>query len=459
MKNNYLPLEALSPLDGRYINKTDSLREFFSEKALLSYRVKIEIDWLITLSQHHLPGLNPFSSDTLCFLNNLVSNFDINDAQHIKTIESETNHDVKSVEYWLKEKLGAREELKKSIEFIHFACTSEDINNLAYALMLKDARKKVVLPNLSNIHKLINELAHLYADIPMLSHTHGQTATPTTVGKEFANFSYRLLRAITQIQTVLIYGKLNGAVGNYNAHIVAYPKYDWLEITRDLIENRLGLAFNAYTTQIEPHDFMAELFDSIARANNILMDFSRDMWSYISRGYFKQKPKEKEVGSSTMPHKINPIDFENSEGNIGLSNALLKHFSQKLPVSRMQRDLSDSTVLRNIGVAFGYSVVAYQACQQGLKKLEVNNTKLQNDLNQAWEVIAEPIQTIMRRNGIKNPYEQLKALTRGKKIDQKLLVKFIQHLDISDKDKEFLLKLTPSDYTGYAARLAKCIAT
>lgn len=457
MTNNFLSLQALSPLDGRYANKTDSLRNFFSEQALLFYRVKIEIDWLITISQYNLPGLGNFSNESLLFLNNLVSNFNVNDAQRIKEIEAETNHDVKSVEYWLKEKIGLHKELNKSLEFIHFACTSEDINNLAYGLILKNTRKEVILPNLSTIHQLLNNLAHQYADTPMLSHTHGQTATPTTVGKEFANFSFRLNRAIHQIQSITLQGKLNGAVGNYNAHCVAYPNHDWPSIAQDMIENRLGLAFNPYTTQIEPHDFMAELFDAIARANNILMDLNRDMWSYISLGYFRQKPMEKEVGSSTMPHKINPIDFENSEGNIGLSNTLLTHFSQKLPISRMQRDLSDSTVLRNIGVAFGYAVIAYKACQQGLKKIEVNNKKLEEDLEFAWEVIAEPIQTVMRRNGIKNPYEQLKSLTRGRKIDQALIHQFIQTLSLPDCDKKLLLKLTPDNYTGQASNLAKSV--
>lgn len=450
-------LRALSPLDGRYNNKINILSNFFSEQALILYRLQIEIQWLKILAIYKLPGLETFTQETHQFLDHLSSHFNTHHAQQIKTIETEINHDVKAVEYWIKQQINKHQHLKQSIEFVHFACTSEDINNLAYALMLKDARQKVIVPYLDTLKDLLTGLAHQYADIPMLSHTHGQTATPTTVGKEFANFAYRLSKAIKQIENVIIYGKMNGAVGNYNAHHLAYPELDWLAITRDMIENHLGLVFNSYTTQIEPHDFMAELFDAIARTNSILMDLTKDMWSYISCGYFKQKSSKKEVGSSTMPHKINPIDFENAEGNLGLSNALLQHFSQKLPISRMQRDLSDSTVLRNIGVAFGYAVLAYTSLNKGLQSIEVNTEVLEKELDTAWEVIAEPIQTIMRRHGLPNPYEQLKALTRGKSINRNLILQFIQSLPIPEKEKICLIKLTPAKYIGYASHLAKKI--
>lgn len=446
---SFSPIYALSPLDGRYHNKVEDLRPYFSEFALIRYRIRVEIEWLKALSNEPLiPEVPAFSSVTISELDDLVENFSIADAEAVKAIEKRTNHDVKAVEYWLKESLAGNAEIARVAEFIHFACTSEDINNLSYGMMLQASRNRVMLPALRRIISGLTQLAHQLTDISMLARTHGQPATPTTMGKEIANVVYRLQRGYEQLANVSILGKINGAVGNYNAHTVAYPMLDWEKFARAFVE-RLGLVFNPYTTQIEPHDTIAELFDAYARVNTILFDMDRDIWGYISLGYFRQKAKEGEVGSSTMPHKVNPIDFENSEGNLGLANALLRHLSDKLPISRWQRDLTDSTVLRNMGVALGYSLLAYDSCMKGLGKLEINSPRLQQDLQDSWEVLAEPIQTIMRRYGLANPYEQLKALTRGKgNITQETLHQFIVNLDIPEADKKRLLDLTPENYTG-----------
>jgi adenylosuccinate lyase len=447
-------LTALSPLDGRYAKKLDALRPWLSEAAFMQQRVVVEIQWLLALSEAKLANIPKIDAADEAFLLKLASDFSEADAQRIKDIEAITNHDVKAVEYWLKEKVAKRPKLLKASEFIHFACTSEDINNTSHGLMLRGARDHVLIPQLRLILKALNELAVRYATIPMLSRTHGQPASPSTLGKEIANMAKRLERAIQAIGNVALLGKMNGAVGNYNAHLAAYPEFDWEQFARGVVEKRLGLEFNPYTIQIEPHDGMAELFDAIARANTILLDIDRDFWAYISLGYFKQKTKAGEIGSSTMPHKVNPIDFENSEGNLGIANALLRHLAEKLPISRWQRDLTDSTVLRNLGPALGHSVLAYDSALRGLSKLEVNESAIASDLNDCWEVLAEPIQTVMRRYGIENPYEQLKDLTRGKAITRDVLQRFIKTLAIPEPEKKRLLKMTPASYTGKAAELA-----
>ena len=448
-------LSALSPLDGRYASKTDGLRPWLSEAAFMRQRVLVEVHWLIALSQAKLPDFPNFSTNAEAVLLKLVADFSDVDAERIKAIEAVTNHDVKAVEYWMKEKVVGHAELEKASEFIHFACTSEDINNTSHGLMLKGARQEVILPKLRELLSALTNLAVVNADVPMLSRTHGQPASPTTLGKEMANVAMRLQRAITNIEKVPLLGKMNGAVGNYNAHLSAYPDLDWEKFSKEVVEKRLGLEFNPYTIQIEPHDYMAELFDAVARANTILLDMNRDIWGYISVGYFKQKTKAGEIGSSTMPHKVNPIDFENSEGNLGIANALLKHLSEKLPVSRWQRDLTDSTVLRNLGTALGHSLLAYDSALKGLGKLETNPERLAEDLNNCWEVLAEPVQTVMRRFGVPNPYEQLKELTRGKGITPEGLRSFIQGLAIPEDAKKLLLEMTPASYIGKATELAK----
>ncbi|WP_426394908.1 adenylosuccinate lyase [Ralstonia sp. R-29] len=450
-------LTALSPIDGRYAAKADPLREWLSEAAFMRNRVKVEVHWLIALSQAGLAEIPRFSAAAEGALLALVENFAEADAARIKEIEAVTNHDVKAVEYWMKERVKGNAELEAASEFIHFACTSEDINNTSHGMMLKGARDTVIVPTLRRVQARLVELAHANADVPMLSRTHGQPASPTTLGKEMANVAARLDRAIRRIEAVELLGKMNGAVGNYNAHLSAYPSLDWEAFSKNVIESRLGLTFNPYTIQIEPHDYMAELFDAVARANTIILDLDRDVWGYISQGYFKQKTKAGEIGSSTMPHKVNPIDFENSEGNVGLANAVLRHLSEKLPVSRWQRDLTDSTVLRNIGVAFGYSLLAYDACLRGLGKLETNPSRLAEDLDACWEVLAEPVQTVMRRYGIANPYEQLKELTRGKGISREALRDFIGTLAIPEDARKLLLDMTPGSYIGKADELARRI--
>jgi adenylosuccinate lyase len=453
----YSTLSALSPLDGRYAGKTDLLRPILSESGFMHHRVKVEISWLQALSLAGFDEIKPFSAEGNALLDKIAADFTENDAARIKEIEAVTNHDVKAVEYWLKEQVKDVPELVAASEFIHFACTSEDINNTSHGMMLKAARDSVMLPSLNKVIARLTEIAHANADLPMLSRTHGQTASPTTLGKEMANVVARLQRAIKRIEQVEILGKMNGAVGNYNAHLSAYPAFDWPAFSKNVIEQRLGLVFNPYTIQIEPHDYMAELFDAFARVNTILLDLNRDIWSYVSLGYFKQKLKAGEIGSSTMPHKVNPIDFENSEGNLGLANAVLKHLSEKLPVSRLQRDLTDSTVLRNIGVGLGYTLLAYDSCLRGLNKLEVNPARLEADLDANWEVLAEPVQTVMRRYGIENPYEQLKELTRGKGISKLALQEFINGLAVPQDAKDLMLAMTPANYTGIAAALAKAI--
>jgi adenylosuccinate lyase len=451
------PLSALSPLDGRYAAKVDTLRPILSEAGFMHHRVKVEISWLQALSQAGLAEIQPFSASASARLDHIAAAFTESDAARIKEIEAVTNHDVKAVEYWLKEQVKDVPELLQASEFIHFACTSEDINNTSHGMMLKAARDNVMLPALQGLVAKLTELAHAHADVSMLARTHGQPASPTTLGKEIANVVARLQRAQQRIAAIEILGKMNGAVGNYNAHLSAYPDVDWPAFSKNVIEQRLGLTFNPYTIQIEPHDYMAELFDAFARANTILLDLNRDLWGYIAQGYFKQRTKAGEIGSSTMPHKVNPIDFENSEGNLGLANALLKHLSEKLPVSRWQRDLTDSTVLRNIGVAFGYTLLAYDSCLRGLNKLEVNPARLAEDLDATWEVLAEPVQTVMRRYGIENPYEQLKELTRGKGISKEGLRDFITGLTIPQHAKDLLLAMTPANYIGIAAELARKI--
>ena len=447
-------LNALSPLDGRYQSKLDALRPYFSEYALIKHRALVEVEWLKALAAAKEIGeISPFSADTIKELDAAIAEFSEEDASQVKAIEARTNHDVKALEYWLKEKFDANPEIKKASEFIHFACTSEDINNLSHALMLKAARDQVMLPFLKNLIDRMTELAKELAYQPMLSRTHGQTASPTTMGKELANVVYRLQRQQKQLAHNEILGKINGAVGNFNAHLSAYPDFDWENFAKKFVES-LGLTYNPMTIQIEPHDYMAELYDVLARINTILIDINRDIWGYISVGYFKQKVKAGEIGSSTMPHKVNPIDFENSEGNLGLANAVLRHLAEKLPISRWQRDLTDSTVLRNMGVAFGYTLLGYDSCLRGLNKLEVNPARLAEDLNNSWEVLAEPIQTVMRRYGIENPYEQLKELTRGKGgINQTSLHAFIKELKIPDNAKQYLLELTPASYVGKATEL------
>ncbi len=450
-------LSALSPLDGRYASKTDALRPLLSEAGFMHHRVKVEIAWLIALSEAGFAELRPFAAEARALLEGLARDFSEDDAARIKAIEAVTNHDVKAVEYWLKEKVQHLPELVAASEFIHFACTSEDINNTSHGMMLKAARDSVLLPSLANVIARLTEIAHANANLPMMSRTHGQPASPTTLGKEMANVVARLQRARQRIASVEILGKMNGAVGNYNAHLSAYPDFDWPAFSRKVIEERLGLTFNPYTIQIEPHDYIAELFDAVARANTILLDLNRDIWGYISLGYFKQKTKAGEIGSSTMPHKVNPIDFENSEGNLGMANAVLKHMAEKLPVSRWPRDLTDSTVLRNIGVGLGYTLLAYDSCLRGLNKLEVNPARMAEDLDNSWEVLAEPVQTVMRRFGIENPYEQLKELTRGKGISKDALQVFITGLAIPQEAKDLLLAMTPASYVGLAEKLAKDI--
>ena len=423
----------------------------------MHHRVKVEIAWLLALSEAGLDELKPFSAESQALLQKLAAEFTEQDAARIKAIEATTNHDVKAVEYWLKEKVQGHPELVAASEFIHFACTSEDINNTSHGMMLRTARDSVLLPALEKLLSRLSEIAHQHADMPMMSRTHGQPASPTTMGKEIANVVARLHRAQRTIAAIEILGKMNGAVGNYNAHLSAYPNIDWPALSRDVVEQRLGLTFNPYTIQIEPHDYIAELFDAIARTNTILIDLCRDVWGYISLGFFKQKTKAGEIGSSTMPHKVNPIDFENAEGNLGMANAVLRHMAEKLPISRWQRDLTDSTVLRNIGVAFGYTLLAYDSCLRGLNKLEANPARMAEDLDQNWEVLAEPVQTVMRRYGIENPYEQLKERTRGKGISQAALQEFIQGLAIPQDAKDRLLAMTPATYIGLAAQLAKDI--
>ena len=450
-------LTALSPLDGRYAPKVAALRPLLSEFGLMHRRVQVEVEWFIALSDAGLPEFAPLTEAARGYLRGLVARFAEPDAQAIKDIEKTTNHDVKAVEYWIKSKFDGHTELQKASEFVHFACTSEDINNTSHGLMLKAAREEVLLPTIDGLIQTLRGMAHQMAALPMLSRTHGQTASPTTVGKEIANVVARLVNARERIAAVKLLAKMNGAVGNYNAHLSAYPEKDWEAFSQSVIENQLGLTFNPYTIQIEPHDYMAELFDAVTRTNTILIDWSRDVWGYISLGYFKQRTKAGEIGSSTMPHKVNPIDFENAEGNLGLANALLTHLSQKLPISRWQRDLTDSTVLRNMGVALGYAVLAYDSLARGLGKLEVNPQSLDEDLDAAWEVLAEPIQTVMRRYALPNPYERLKELTRGKTITREAIQTFVQSLEIPEADKQRLLAMTPGNYVGTAEALAKRI--
>ena len=449
------PLAALSPLDGRYSRGADPLRAYFSEQALIRYRTRIELEWLQALaSDRAIRELKPFSGKTAKALAALISDFSQTDAEHIKNIEAQTNHDVKAIELWLRSKLAKNAEAQRALEFVHFACTSEDINNLAYALMIAESRVKVMLPKLDEVVNSLKNLAHKHAALPMLSRTHGQAATPTTLGKEIANFAHRLARARERIAAVAVMGKINGAVGNYNAHVTAYPDFDWERFCRRFVEH-LGVEFNAYTTQIEPHDWLAELLDAYARANSVLLDLDRDLWGYVSLGYFRQRVKAGEVGSSTMPHKVNPIDFENSEGNIGIANALLRHLAEKLPVSRWQRDLSDSTALRNVGTALGHTLLAYSACLRGLAKLEADPARLGADLEANWEVLAEAVQQVMRRHGVADAYDKLKAITRGKRLERGALAAFVKTLPIPPEEKKRLLALTPARYTGLAAELAK----
>src|SRR4051812_2182787 len=449
------PLAALSPLDGRYARTADPLREHFSEQALIRYRVKVELDWLQALAaEKSISELKPFSRRTAAEFEKLIKSFSERDAEHIKNIEAETNHDVKAIEYWIKARLAKNKEVQQSLEFVHFACTSEDINNLAYALMLSDSREKVMLPKLDELIAALQALARRHAALPMLSRTHGQPASPTTLGKEMSNFAHRLVRARARIAGVAARGKINGAVGNYNAHLAAYPGVAWERFSQRFVE-RLGLEFNAHTTQIEPHDWIAELLDAYAGANTILLGLDRDLWGYISLGYFKQKLKAGEVGSSTMPHKVNPIDFENSEGNAGVANALLRHLADKLPVSRWQRDLSDSTALRNAGAALGHTLLGYAACLRGLSKLEADRARLAADLDANWEVLGEAVQQVMPRHGVPEAYEKLKALTRGKRLVREELEAFVKTLPIPADARKRLLALTPAGYTGLAAELAK----
>ena len=449
-------LNALSPLDGRYAARLDALRPYLSEFGLLHHRVCVEVTWLKALGRAGLPELPPFSRSVLSDLDDLVATFSMADATRIKDIEKVTNHDVKAVEYFMKEKLAANPEFARAAEFIHFACTSEDINNLAYGLMLGQARKQVMLPALRGAHQALRALALAEAATPMLARTHGQPATPTTLGKEAANVAMRLARAIDGFERVALMGKLNGATGNFNAHVAAYPEIDWENLARGVVEG-MGLTYNTHTIQIEPHDTLAEYFDALARINTILVDWCRDVWGYISVGYFRQRLKEGEVGSSTMPHKVNPIDFENAEGNLGLANAILRHLAEKLPVSRWQRDLTDSTVLRNVGLGLGHSLLALDSLAKGSGKLEVSHARLAQDLDANWEVLAEAVQTVMRRYGVANPYEKLKALTRGKGIDREALRAFVADLDIPPDAKRALMALTPDTYLGRAAELARSV--
>lgn len=453
------PIVALSPLDGRYASSVETLRPIFSEYGLMKARVKVELEWLKALANEpKISEVPAFSAETIAEINRVIAEFSITDAAAVKAIEATTNHDVKAIEYWLKERFSQNAEVLAVSEFIHFACTSEDINNLSHALMLREARESVLLPKLNEITQKLREMAHDLAAVPMMSRTHGQPATPSTLGKEIANVLARLQRQIKQLTQQEFLGKINGAVGNYNAHLVAYPDVDWEQHCQNFVEQSLGLTFNPYTIQIEPHDYMAEFFQTISRINTILIDFNRDVWGYISLGYFKQKVKAGEVGSSTMPHKVNPIDFENSEGNLGMANAVLSFLAEKLPVSRWQRDLTDSTVLRNMGVGVGYTILGLVAHLRGLNKLEANPAALAADLDATWELLAEPIQTVMRRYGVANPYEKLKDLTRGKEgITPEILRTFIESLDIPAEAKAQLLALTPALYTGKAETLAKRI--
>ena len=452
-----MPLTAISPIDGRYSAKTIELQSIFSEFGLIRFRVLVEVRWLLALADHpEIAEVPPFSEHARNVLEKIVDDFSVDDAQRVKKIERSTNHDVKAVEYFLKEKIANNDELARVGEFLHFACTSEDINNLSYALMLRSARNQVLLPLLDELIQSITRLAHDYANVPMLARTHGQPASPTTVGKEMANVVHRLRRQQEQITAVPLLGKMNGAVGNYNAHLVAYPAVDWPAVSRKFVTD-LGLTWNPYTTQIEPHDFIAELLDALSRFNTILIDFDRDIWGYISVGYFKQRTVAGEVGSSTMPHKVNPIDFENSEGNLGLANAMFDHMARKLPISRWQRDLTDSTVLRNLGVGIAYAVIAYHSTLRGIGKLDVNREQLDRDLSENLAVLAEPLQTVMRRHGIEKPYEKLKELTRGKDITRTGLLEFIDGLDLPEAEKDWLKSLTPQTYIGNAVTLAKTI--
>ena len=456
---NFSPISALSPLDGRYSAKLVKLRPIMSEMGYMQRRVQVEVAWFMALSDCGFAEFKPLSPGARTYLLGLAKNFSEADGDAIKEIEKTTNHDVKAVEYWIKSKFEARPELLAAQEFVHFACTSEDINNTSHALQVKSARDLVLLPALDAIIAKLREMAHAFADVAMLSRTHGQTASPTTVGKEIANVVVRLGAARERIASIKLLAKMNGAVGNFNAHLSAWPDFDWEAFSRKVIETPtplgLGLSFQPYSIQIEPHDYMAELFDAVARTNTILIDWARDVWGYVSLGYFKQRLREGEVGSSTMPHKVNPIDFENAEGNLGLANALLRHLSEKLPISRWQRDLSDSTVLRNIGVAMGYAVLAYQSLSAGLGKLEINEVAIAADLDASWEVLAEPIQTVMRRFGLPKPYEQLKDFTRGAPMTRELMQGFIANLQIPELEKQRLLAMTPGSYTGKAAELAK----
>jgi adenylosuccinate lyase len=452
-------ITALSPLDGRYAAKLSHLRPIMSEYGYMHRRVQVEIAWFIALSDAGFAEFAPLSASARSYLQGLVEKFSEADAQAIKLIEKKTNHDVKAVEYWIKDQFKGHAELEKSAEFVHFACTSEDINNTSHALQMRAGRDAAVLPGLRAISDKLRTMAHQYAEVPMLSRTHGQTASPTTVGKEIANVLVRLEAATQRIADVKILAKMNGAVGNYNAHLAAWPDFDWEAFSKKVVETAepqgLGLTFQPYSIQIEPHDYMAELFDAVARANTILIDLSRDIWGYISLGYFKQKLKDGEIGSSTMPHKVNPIDFENAEGNLGLANALLKHLAEKLPISRWQRDLTDSTVLRNIGVALGYATLAYSSLMTGLNKLELNAQALADDLDASWEVLAEPIQTVMRRYGVAGAYEKLKEVTRGQSVTAQALHQLIEGLEIPQADKDRLLAMTPASYIGKAAELAR----
>ncbi|WP_295461088.1 adenylosuccinate lyase [uncultured Pseudomonas sp.] len=449
-------LTAVSPIDGRYAGKTAALRPIFSEFGLIRFRAQVEVRWLQRLAAHAgIPEVAPFSDEANTLLDKLATEFSVEQAQRVKDIERTTNHDVKAIEYLLKEEVAKLPELAAVSEFIHFACTSEDINNLSHALMLREGRDQVLLPLMRQIAGEIRVLAHRFADVPMLSRTHGQPASPTSLGKELANVVYRLERQIEQIAAIRPLGKINGAVGNYNAHLSAYPDVDWEANARTFIEDDLGLTLNPYTTQIEPHDYIAELFDAIARFNTILIDFDRDIWGYISLGYFKQKTVAGEIGSSTMPHKVNPIDFENSEGNLGIANAILQHLASKLPISRWQRDLTDSTVLRNLGTGLAHGVIAYEATLKGIGKLELNAARIAEDLDACWEVLAEPVQTVMRRYGVANPYEKLKELTRGKGISASALQTFIDGLEIPEAAKAELRQLTPAGYIGNAAEQAR----
>jgi adenylosuccinate lyase len=450
-------LTALSPVDGRYGSKTASLRPIVSEFGLIRFRVEVEIRWLQQLANHpQITEVPAFSAEANQILDAIVSDFSEANALRVKEIESTTNHDVKAVEYFIKEQFKGNQELEAVSEFVHFACTSEDINNQSHALMLRAARDEVVVPMMQQVVDAIAALARDFADQPMLSRTHGQTASPTTLGKEMANVVARLRRQLEQIQAVELLGKINGAVGNYNAHLSAYPDVDW-QANAEAFVTSLGLTFNPYTTQIEPHDYIAELFDAVCRFNTILIDFDRDVWGYISLGYFKQKTIAGEVGSSTMPHKVNPIDFENSEGNLGIANAIMAHLAAKLPISRWQRDLTDSTVLRNLGIGFGQSLIAYQATLKGISKLQINAARLDEDLENSWEVLAEPIQTIMRRYAIEEPYEKLKALTRGQTITKQILAEFVETLELPEEAKQAIRDLTPQNYIGNAADQAKAI--